>query len=45
MTNQQILDDVEEAISRIIPIGLREQILDAVWQVLTDNREDPKDEE
>jgi len=45
VTNQQILDDVESALVRIIPIDLREKVLDAVWQVLTDNRADPKDEE
>jgi hypothetical protein len=45
VTNEQILDDVESAILRSLPIGLREKVLDAVWQVLTDNRADQKDEE
>jgi hypothetical protein len=38
VSNQQILDDVESAILRSLPIGLREKVLDAVWQVLADNR-------
>jgi len=46
MTNQQILDEVESTICiRHLPIDLREKILDAVWQVLADNRADTKDEE
>jgi len=46
MTNQRILEEIENSITvRHLPIDLREKILDAIWQVLTDNRTDPKDEE
>lgn len=36
MTNQQIVDLVEDALSSKIPIGVREKILDAVFDVLND---------
>jgi hypothetical protein len=36
MTDQQIVDEVEDALTSKLPIGIREKVLDAVWQVLND---------
>jgi hypothetical protein len=44
MTNQEIVDEVDYA-SPSLPYGLREKILDAVWQVLNDNRADEETKE
>jgi len=43
MTNQNILDQIEFSLPSVSS-QLRELILDAVWQVLQDNREDEKTE-
>lgn len=45
MTNQQILDDIEFNLSSGLSNHLREKILDAVWEVLQDNRDDEEDRE
>ena len=37
MTNQDILDNIEFNLPSL-PIALREEILSAVWDVLSDNR-------
>jgi len=37
MTKQDVVDLVEETLNGQIPIGLRERILDAVWNVLEDH--------
>jgi hypothetical protein len=37
MTNQQIVDAVEESLPSKVPANVREKILDAVWQVLNDH--------
>lgn len=36
MTNQTIVDLVEYALPHKLPPSVKEKILDAVWQVLTD---------
>jgi hypothetical protein len=41
VSNQDIVDEVERSVSRILPIDLREKVLEAVWNVLQDNREEP----
>jgi len=43
MTNQDIVDDIETSLP-LLPIGIREKILDAVWEVLSDNRAEPEEE-
>ena len=43
MSNQQLLDDIESNLPAM-PIDLKEKILDAVWQVITDNREEPEED-
>ncbi len=43
MTNQMLLDEIEESLPRM-PIGIREKILDAVWNVISDNRAEPEAE-
>lgn len=40
MSKQDIVDDIEQVLTRTVPIGLREKILDAVWNVLEDEMED-----
>ena len=44
MTNQQLIDSIEFSLPRM-PIDLREKILDAIWDVITDNRSDDSEEE
>jgi hypothetical protein len=44
MTKEQIVDDIDDALSREIPPNIREKILDAVWDVLNDHMADPDEE-
>jgi len=45
MKNQEIVDAVEDALTGRLPIGIREKILDAVWQVVNDeNKSEDSDE-
>ena len=44
MTNQEIVDKVDYGLPPL-PDGLCEKILDAVWQVLNDNRADDETKE
>lgn len=43
MSKQEIVDEIEGSMTAKIPIGLRENILDAVWLVLNDEMEDDLD--
>lgn len=41
MTNQDILDRVEEALNGVdLSLRQKEMVLDAVWGVLSDNRDE-----
>jgi hypothetical protein len=45
MTNQDLLDEIEYSLPRrLMTIELREKILDAVWNAITDNREEPDED-
>lgn len=45
ITNQDILDRVDEALPRKgLDPQLREQLLNDVWNRLSDNREDPEED-
>jgi hypothetical protein len=37
MTNQQIVDHIENELPYRLPEDIKEKILDAVWNVLNDN--------
>lgn len=45
MTNQDIIDHLDFTLSEIIASepGIREKILDAVWDVLQDHRAEPEE--
>ena len=43
MTNQDICDIIDNELSGILEPRLREMVLDAVWMVLEDNRNEEED--
>lgn len=41
LSNQAMLDYIEDGFPKM-PIGLREKLLDAIWNALVDNRTEPQ---
>lgn len=44
MTNQDIVDLIDTELCGVVPRGIREKILDAVWSVLQDHRAEEETE-